>query len=210
MAKKNLAVLIIAALTASGVFAQGFGLSAGLGGYFGSDFGGGYEASGFKIEMPYFGGGGFAFFDATYAELSVGVLAGGGSWKSGGSEDFKVSLMNLDIALLGKFPIAVGSSLTVFPLLGADYQVTLSLKDKDGEELEKEGGDKMAGDFSALWFKLGGGLDYAITSNLYLRFEALYGIRLANKFETDTKDDNDVDILLGHGLTAKLAVGFKF
>jgi hypothetical protein len=209
MAKKNLAVLVIAALTASGVFAQGFGLSAGVGGYFGSDFGGGYEVLSKKTEMPYFGGGGFAFFDATYAELSVGVLAGALTMK-GGSKDTSNSLMNLDIALLGKFPIAVGSSLTVFPLLGADYQVTLSLKDEDGEDLENSDGDKMAGDFSALWFKFGGGLDYAITDNLYLRFEALYGIRLANKIETDEKDDHDADVLLGHGLTAKLAVGFKF
>jgi hypothetical protein len=209
MAKKNLAVLIIAALTASGVFAQGIGLSAGIGGYFGGDFGGGVEQGGEKMTMPYFGGGGFAFFDAKYAELSFGVFGGGGTWKMFG-EDVDISIMNMDIALLGKFPIAVGSSLTVFPLLGIDYQVTLSAKDEDGEEMENGDGDKMAGDYSALWFKFGGGLDYAITSKLYLRFEALYGIRLANKFETDMKDDFEADVLLGHGLTAKLAVGYKF
>jgi hypothetical protein len=210
MAKKNLAVLIIAALTASGVFAQGIGLSAGIGGYFGGDFGGGIEQGDEKIETPYFGGGGFAFFDAKYAELSFGVLGGGGTWKMM-SEDADMSIMNLDIALLGKFPIAVGSSLTVFPLLGVNYQATVSLKNEDGDEYEGFfGSDGGPSDFSALWFKFGGGLDYAITGNLYLRFEALYGIRLANKFETDMKDDFEADVLLGHGLTAKLAVGFKF
>jgi hypothetical protein len=201
MAKKNLAVLIIAALTASGVFAQGIGLSAGVGGYFGSDFGGGYEIDGEKSDTPYFGGGGFAFFDAKYAELSVGVLGGGGKWSS----EYTMSVMNMDLALLGKFPIAVGSSLTVFPLLGVDYQVALSIKDEDGEALDKPG------DYSALWFKLGGGLDYAITSKLYLRFDALYGIRLENEAERNAKKDfDDVKALLGHGLTAKLAVGYKF
>jgi hypothetical protein len=211
MARKNLAVLIIAALTASGVFAQGIGLSAGIGGYVGGDFGGGVEAGGEKIKTPYFGGGGFAFFDATYAELSVGVLGGGGTWEFGPlGGDVDMSIMNMDIALLGKFPIAIGSSLTVFPLLGADYQVTVSLKNEDGDDWKGFDGDGGPGDFSALWFKFGGGLDYAITGNLYLRFEALYGIRLANKFETDMKDEYDADVLLGHGLTAKLAVGFKF
>jgi hypothetical protein len=213
MAKKNLAVLIIAALTASGVFAQGIGLSAGIGGYFGSDFGGGVEVGGSKTETPYFGGGGFAFFDAKYAELSFGVLGGALTAKTE-NEDLSYSLVNLDIALLGKFPIAVGNSLTVFPLLGIDYQVTVSLKDEDGNEYEGFGGvDGVPGDFSALWFKFGGGLDYAITSKLYLRFEALYGVRIPNKVETDVKDKfdaYDADILLGHGLTAKLAVGYKF
>jgi opacity protein-like surface antigen len=202
MAKKNLAVLIIAALTASGVFAQGFGLSAGVGGYVGGDFGGGSEIDGEKGDTPYFGGGGFAFFDATYAELSVGVLGGGGKWSS----DYSASVMNLNISVLGKYPIAVGGKLSVFPLLGIDFQAALSVK-VDGEEHDKPE------EFSALWFKLGGGLDYAITGNLYLRFEALYGIRLENEAEKNTKKDNDgVDVttLLGHGLTAKLAVGFKF
>jgi opacity protein-like surface antigen len=205
MAKKNLAVLIIAALTASGVFAQGFGLSAGLGGYVGGDFGGGSEIDGEKGDTPYFGGGGFAFFDATYAELSAGVLVGGGKWSSA----YTVSIMNLNISVLGKYPIAIGEKLSVFPLLGIDYQAALSLKDEDGEDAT----DKTE-EFSALWFKLGGGLDYAITGNLYLRFEALYGIRLENEAEKNAKKDYgdvlDVKTLLGHGLTAKIAVGFKF
>jgi hypothetical protein len=210
MAKKNLAVLVIAALTASGVFAQDFGLSVGVGGYFGSDFGGGYEGGGRKVETPYLGGGGFAFFDATYAELSVGVLAGGGTWKVNGV-DTDMPIMNMDVALLGKFPVEIiGSGLTLFPLLGVDYQVTVSLKDEDGNDWKGFGGDGGRGDFTALWVKLGGGLDYAITYNFYLRFEVLYGIRLANKLETDAKDKYDADVFLGHGPTAKLAVGFEF
>jgi hypothetical protein len=75
-----------------------------------------------------------------------------------------------------------------------------------------------SGDFSALWFKFGGGLDFAFMQKLYLRLEALYGIRLANTLEKDMKDmvedlpgaDVEVKNLLGHGLTAKLAVGYKF
>jgi opacity protein-like surface antigen len=213
MAKKRLAVFIIAALAASGVFAQGQPkglISAGAGALIGGDFGGGlkYEDS-FKIETPYFGGGGFLFLDATYAELSFGILAGGGKMKmtqgsESGETDFTIT--NLNIGLLFKYPVTVGEKLSVFPLLGIDYQITVYAKYGDAEKLEKPG------DLSALWFKLGGGLDYDITSNVYLRGEALYGLRLANKMEKDMKDSMEgiPDMRLGHGLTVKLAVGCRF
>jgi opacity protein-like surface antigen len=230
MAKKSLVVFIIAALAASGLFAQereqgqpkSF-ISAGAGALIGGDFGGGVEFSGggsvYKLETPYFGGGGFLFFDATYAELSFGILAGGGKIKvpdmMGGDTDSTIT--NLNIGLLGKYPFAINEKLSVFPLLGIDYQITVSRK-IDGDEYERniDGSDGKPVDFSALWFKLGGGLDYDITSNVYLRGEALYGLRLANKMENDLKDAfddmgaSDSKTRLGHGLTVKLAVGYRF
>jgi hypothetical protein len=202
MAKKNLAVLVIAVLAVSGVFAQSF--SVGVGGYLGGDFGGGTEQGSQKSETPYFGGGGFAFFDATYAELSVGILFGSMTTKTGNVENTS-SLTNVDIALLGKFPIEIGDSLSIFPLLGVDYQATLSVKDKNGKEADSPG------DFSALWVKAGAGLDFSLTDSFFLRFEALYGIRLPNKVETDiTEKDSNAKALLGHGPTIKLAAGFRF
>jgi opacity protein-like surface antigen len=227
MAKKSLVVFIIAALAASGIFAQereqgqpkSF-ISAGAGALIGGDFGGGVEADGFKMEMPYFGGGGFLFLDATYAELSFGILAGGGKTKmemGGDSGDTDSTITNLNIGLLGKYPFAINEKLSVFPLLGIDYQITVSKK-FDGENYERnmDDSDGKPVDFSALWFKLGGGLDYDITSNVYLRGEALYGLRLANKMENDLKDAfddmgaSDPKTRLGHGLTVKLAVGYRF
>jgi hypothetical protein len=221
MARKSLVILFIAAFAAVGSFAQeNFSLSAGAGGLIGGDFGGGIEAgSNYKMEMPYFGGGGFLFFDATYAELSFGILAGGGTVKTtfgGNSTDTDTTVTNLNIGILGKYPVAINENLYVFPLLGIDYQITLSRKDSDGNEYKNPDGDESPGDFSALWFKLGCGLDYDITSNVYARFEALYGLRLANKMELDAKDslskltDDDVTTRLGHGLNVKLAIGYKF
>ncbi|MDR1468699.1 MAG: hypothetical protein LBT00_05340 [Spirochaetaceae bacterium] len=85
----------------------------------------------------------------------------------------------------------------------------------DGEEYKGLDDKGEPGDLSALWFKFGGGLDYSFTEKIYLRFEALYGLRLANKSEKDAKDQYqdygaDADTLLGHGLTVKLGVGYKF
>jgi predicted S18 family serine protease len=66
MAKKVLVLTVLAVVIAGGAFAQ-IKPSAGVGGYFTSDFGGGAEESQgggtVTIEMPYAGGGGFAFLD---------------------------------------------------------------------------------------------------------------------------------------------------
>jgi hypothetical protein len=141
--------------------------------------------------------------------LSAGVFGAGGTVDMG--EEVDTSFMGLDIGVLGKYPFAVSEKLSVFPLLGITYRVMLSAK-MDGEDYEGFGpdGDGGPGDFSALWFKFGGGLDYSFTEKVYLRGSLLYGIRLANKMENDMKDDWDADPLLGHGLEVKIAVGYKF
>jgi hypothetical protein len=240
MVKKGLFILALAAIAVGGAAAQddgeekkgAFKISAGAGGFFGSDFGGGFEVTGsmsgqevgkYTMKTPSAGGGGFIFLDATYAELNAAFF--GGSVKSkvkqeGGGvnsdQEDKMSGMTFNLGLLGKYPVAVNEKLKVFPLLGIEYDICLSLKDENGNELES------VGDYSALWFKLGGGLDFALSEKLYLRFETLYGLRLANKMEKDQKDSLekqyanipgvtvDAKTRLGHGLTAKLALGFVF
>jgi hypothetical protein len=194
------------------------------GGYFTSDFGGGAEASatGFdgSIKTPYYGGGGFAFFDATYAEVSLGFFSGGGTMDYDMRGFFEgeadMSVMGLDIGLLGKYPFAISEQLTVFPLLGIAYRIMLSAEDEDGDQIKNfatGGKDDVAGDLSALWFKLGGGLDYSFTDQIYLRGGLLYGLRLANAFEYDAVDAYkamDPKTRLGHGLEIKVAVGYRF
>jgi hypothetical protein len=228
MKKKVFLGLALVAFVAGGAFAlPELKLSAGAGGYFTSDFGGGAEASGggqtLSIKTPYAGGGGFAFFDATFAELSLGFFGGGGTIKSdvpeeaeeffGSSAESDISVVGLDIGLLGKYPFAISDKLTVFPLVGINYRAILSAK------LEDEDVDD-PGDFSALWFKFGGGLDFSFTDKLYLHSGLLYGLRLANTFENDMVDsydemaeglvEADTKTLLGHGLEIKLAVGYRF
>jgi hypothetical protein len=215
--------LLIAAVSAAGAFAlPEFKLSAGAGGYFTSDFGGGVEVSGggttiIPMKIPYAGGGGFAFLDATYAELSLGFFVGGGEYnreipdfQNGGIDksNRKLSITGLDIGLLGKFPIAIGEKLSVFPLLGITYRAVLSAKIENANL-------PSPGDLSALWFKGGGGLDFSLTDKLYLRGDLLYGLRLANKAENDSVKEYsdfpgaDAKALLGHGLEVKFAVGYR-
>jgi hypothetical protein len=211
-------VLLIAILVLGGAFAQpAFRLSVGGGGFAEYDaIGGGYEVSSgsqstkVNVYMPGLIGGVFAFFDVTYAELSIGFAGGiGGIVPDTDADAPNLSITNFNISLLGKYPFMVTEKLSVFPLLGIDYKIMLSVKDNDGNEADSPG------DFNALYFKFGGGLDYSFTEQIYLRFSALYGIRLPNQFETDminrAKDQNlSANALLGQGLTAKIAVGYKF
>jgi opacity protein-like surface antigen len=212
MNRKGLVALIaLAVLVAGGAFAQmpEFKLSAGAGGLFVSQFGGGARnASSNEDKFPYAGGGGFAFFDATFAELSFGFFAAGGKNKLINAQGITMmeadfSYTGLDISLLGKYPFTLTEQFTLFPLLGIDYRHFVSVKYKDTKL-------NNPGDWSALWFKFGAGADYAFTEHIFARLGVLYGIRLANKYEKDSVKAFGGDTLLGHGLDVKLAVGYRF
>jgi opacity protein-like surface antigen len=212
MNRKGLLVLVLTVVAAGSAFAQPeLKLSAGGGGFFASDFGGGFkinvtETTELEVKTPYAGGGAWVFFDAAFAELSLGFFAAGGNHKAynNGTQyaNADMSYAGLDIGLLGKYPFAPGERVTLFPLLGIAYRHFISVK---------TGGVKQdPGDWSALWFKLGGGADYAVTGHIYARLSVLYGIRLANSGENYIVSFGNGDTLRGHGLDIKLAVGYTF
>jgi opacity protein-like surface antigen len=218
---KKLLILVMFAVIGTAAFAQipEFKLSAGGGGLFAAGFGGGVEDPAYSEKDTFvnIGGGAYAFFDATFAELAVGFQGGSATDKyedPGFSAEDKGSFMAIDISLLAKWPFIFGK-LTVFPLLGIDYQIVLSRKWENGDQYTNPNGDEAPMDFNALWFQLGAGVDYAITDALYVRGEILYGIRLKNQADKDWKDGysytgSDIKNLLGHGPTFKIGVGYKF
>ena len=221
MAKKCLLALILAAFITGSAFAMpDLNFSVGAGVYLTGDFGGGWEASGggdsLTWKTPYFGGGGFIFFDATFAELSLGFFGAGGNMtfegRFGGqtiSDRERWSVGGFDIGLLGKYPVVMSDQLTLFPLLGLSYRVIFSAR-MDGESICDPG------DFSALWFKFGGGLDFAVNNRVFLRGQALYGFRVRNRFERDSVNDwgrypgVNASARLGHGLSIRFGVGYRF
>jgi hypothetical protein len=126
--------------------------------------GGGYESSNDwqteTIKFPYAGGGVFAFFDATYAEVSLGFWGGGGTYSyrydwgyDRNSLEYDMSFTGFGIGVLGKYPFAISNKLSIFPLLGITYRIMLSVKDEDGNQYKNFDGDDASGDFSALWFR---------------------------------------------------------
>jgi len=222
-------------------FAIGFGLlssasavewSAGGGAFFGNNFGGGVKLSvpflGTLLEVttPYAGGGFYGFLDAQYVEVSAGLMFCGGKTKVKGDLffdfddddfwdddddfwdddiEFKTSGMLLNIGVLAKYPIAKSESMTFFPAAGIEYSVCLSQKLEDIKNDD-------AGDHSRLWFKFGGGADFALGEKAYLRTTLLYGIGLKNKAEKDIIDETGgmLSAVMSHGLDIKVGVGFKF
>jgi hypothetical protein len=244
MAKKGLFVLALAVLSVGGVFAQiPFAMSVGFGGFIGGDFGGGLDVDNdftvlqstkTTVDTPYFGGGGYAFFDAKYAELTLGMYGGSGKLrlkqeaKTGPAfsiqQEADISIVNFNIGLSLKYPFGITKNFSAYPLAGIDYHIALSVKDGDGNEYTNPEGTEAPGDFSALCFNFGGGADYVLTEKMYLCFEALYSIRLPTRFEEDLKkyfkevinsvpagEGTQATLLrAGHGLMARLALGFKF
>jgi len=203
------------------------GLSAGASYGIVGDYGGGlfgiqglygryqYE---YKETKPWSGYVIGVFFDLVYAEVNLGITIGGGNpvstmdGESETNEDVEFLFTSLNIGVLGKCPIPLSYATTLFPIVGIDYVLCLNGVYND-EKFDGKDGAPNASDFSALWIKFGFGLDFNITNNVFFRPELLYGIRLANKYERNMVKNvllGDAETVLGHGLTAKVGVGFKF
>jgi len=223
--KRGILVLALLAIVATGAFAQGFSMAAGGGllfdwsvtgnGYKGTmDVAGGrgsYEASVRNLSF-----GGYGFFDATYAELDVsfayGMLTGksygeyyGSSfgWNGDGSQ------LQLGFTLLGKYPIGLGG-FTIFPLLGADYNLVLSQRDKAGNSYDRAGESNQFG-------LLGGvGFDFSFSSALFLRAEAMFHLRFPSKIwkdiaaTTSAGGYHDFKATYGMGPNIKIGLGYRF
>jgi len=199
-------------------------LSAGAGGFFDGDFGGGIEWNNGGAAMPYYGGGAYIFFDAVYAEVSAGYSSGGGKWESGAAQpdklpDMQRSSLNIGVSL--KYPIGAGL-VKFFPLAGIGYEAVISgkLEYSDGTETRKLDGAGLlpkAGTLSALWYRFGGGVDIAMGGSVYFRAEALYGLRTEREFEKYCAElykarttNTDAQTRPGGGLTFNAGIGVKF
>jgi hypothetical protein len=139
------------------------------------------------VKHPAWGGGGLAFLDATFVELSVGYAYGRtslmietGSQKTKYSDTFSV----LDAGLLGKYPIGLGK-LNLFPLLGVNCQRVFLPDDEN------------------IWrLQFGGGMDYSFTKKLCVPGQALFGVRLPR--------ENDDGLDLHTDYRTRLAIGYIF
>jgi len=219
-------------------------MSFGGGGFFAGDWGAGFygfeeTSSGIKgTETSSWSGGGIhAFFDVTYAEISVGLTFAGGTEEDAIAGVVIPSVVPTDVSgtflnlgVLGKYPIPLNDKMTLFPAVGIDYALCLSgaatklgIENKfDGLSLSGNPNptEPKAGDLSALWIKFGAGMDYNLTDKIYIRPEFLYGIRLSNSYEGMMEDlhkaaqigsstPSTMESVLGHGLTIKAGVGFR-
>jgi opacity protein-like surface antigen len=212
--KKSISILALLAIIATGAFAQGFPFPMSAGGGLLLDWSGNNGIDNAKLggKTGYFGYrllsiGGFGFFDATYAELDVSFAYGSATYVydfpgTNDNEDGG-SALQLGFTLLGKYPID-WNGFTLFPLLGADYNLVLSSKDKNGKPEDNPG------DNSQFGILAGAGLDYPLSSALFLRGEALFHLRLPSKDAKDAAKQSGGDTTFGMGPRIKVGVGYKF
>ena len=193
-------------------------ISAGVGAFIPGGLGGG-AAWGNKeqVAMPYTGTGAYLFFDAMYAEAFIGYSTGDGKWESVNTDpddlpDMQRSYLHVD--LFAKYPFGAGRT-KFFPLMGIGYELSIAgkLQFPDGEHYVFNGKNGRLGTnaLSAVWVRLGGGLDFDMGRSVYLRSEFLYGIRTANAYENDVAaSTGDGWTMPGHGFTLKIGLGIRF
>jgi len=204
--KKFIVVTILLALAAGGAFAQ-LSMSAGGGALFDFSTNNGAKDGGDLEGFRILSFGGYVFFDATYVEADVYFAYGKNTayQKVGGSSDSEDSgsSTQLGFSLLGKYPIELGS-ITIFPLLGVNYNMVLVYKYPGGDEF-KDSIEKLS-QFGILG---GIGMDYFITDSLYLRAEGLFHLRFPTKRWNDSAVDG-AKATLGMGPVVKVGLGYKF
>jgi hypothetical protein len=254
--KKIVALVFCVTLLGAGLYAENFSLSAGAGGLLGYTFtrytlesegrmgqGNDGDIKSFQ-SMDRFNYGGGLFFDATYAEFTV--LFQGGRHTYGESMDFRprggsrVSVSNmvgtgteafLGFTLLGKYPFDITEKISLFPLVGVEYQVAIiEWRKPQGDKLydrrwgmleadrDKNGDPYPISAWNSLWIDVGAGLDYYIVGPLFLRGEVLFGFRLITEYETGalemTKyqfESPDPKLVgLTGGPNVRICVGYKF
>ncbi|GMO66046.1 MAG: hypothetical protein Ta2A_14010 [Treponemataceae bacterium] len=171
-------------------------------------------------------GGIFAFFDATYVEASAALLISAVTQSVGipnlpihnlAPVEYHYTITQLQFSVLGKYPFTVAPKMTVFPLLGATYQVALSdYEDKlyKNFQVPAEKGYDMPnlGEYwNAFWVKLGVGYDLEITEQLFLRGKLVYGLKLPNAYELRMSKYWKASIAgMVNGPTLDVSIGYKF
>jgi lipopolysaccharide assembly outer membrane protein LptD (OstA) len=139
-----------------------------------------------------------AFFDATYAEIGLGLNF---------FNDDDTDTTYFSLSVLGKYPFDIGQKLTLFPLIGFDWNLFMSAKFGD-EEIKRADFEDDADELDMFIINFGLGADYALTDKLYLRGSLLYGIKVNSKSEQEIVDDGG-KVFTG-GPTFKVAVGYRF
>ena len=235
-------------LSAAAVFAADINLSAGAGGILGGAFtrynisADGTSRGGQRIEAEQlanqFDYGFLAFFDATYGTFSILLQNGVGSFdqpvknQPGMSSNGQSWETVLSFSLLGKYPFSLNEKLTVYPMLGMDYKVSLVQRRRFTSATPY--GDAVIdptvmpdpstsltssqADFNSFHVRLGGGAEYLLTDRIFVRGDVLFGIRLMTDYERKNLDymkkmtyDNSPKLGgLSFGPSVRLAAGYRF
>jgi hypothetical protein len=221
---KKISIIILSAVLPVAVFGADFSLSTGGGVFLGGLFTRyTLTAQGEMVvpvdvlstqEINQINYGGYLFFDAAFAEFSIGLHLGNNNWKENisatnidtGNEEYGSAArgtgmeLMMDLSLLGKYPFHLGERFIIFPLAGAEYQAALleyrkqdfhkEMHDRTDGVLEKDANGEAyeVSMWNSLLIVIGAGLDFSLVHRMFLRTEFLYGFRLQTPYEFDALD----------------------
>jgi len=133
-----------------------------------------------------------AYFDATYALAAFGFRANGDPHRTittvdGATIDTNETVLDrrsgfLTFSLLGRYPFAVGP-VTLFPLLGIEYDLNLYVKAADGTDLKAAIPEEERAWLNQFWFKSGVGADILVYQGLYVRPLVVLGFKILDPGE---------------------------
>jgi opacity protein-like surface antigen len=218
---KKLLALLVVLLLATGAFAQDINISAGATvNYIFWDAGALDAAPPNDVEENWSFISIGAFVDVTYAMFSVSyafslggpnvILSVDGTKDDAASEANttnaeKYAAGYLVITALGKYPIDVGG-VTIFPMLGVEYQLNLSLTD-DGNDQKDGFTDDQNASLNDFYILGGLGADFNVAENIYIRAMVLYAYNLT----PDTPFTAGGDFTeWGWNIKGGISVGFMF
>ena len=247
--KKTSGFLFLVTVLCGNLWAADFSLSAGAGSLIGGLFtrytleaDGVSNGNPMKVDavqdMDQFNYGGLVFFDAAYGEFNITIQNGINHWQQildiGGLESNTPSRGNgwesmLGFAILGKYPFHLRELLTLFPILGMEYQVALIQErtQPDGyiydrsdglREKDKDGNAYSISDWNSFFVNVGCGADFPDKGRFFVRGEVLYSIRLMTGYETKNLEymkamtgDNAPKLYgITSGPALRLCAGYRF
>lgn len=184
--KKLVAVLALFVLITVGVFAQ-IKMSVGGGLLLDYSGGNGVEVMGTEAGFDFLSYGLYSFFDATYVEASLYFTFG---TSEGNGQGYSGDTTSLGVTVLAKYPFELGPVI-VFPLAGIGYNNILSI--------DPEMPGLKSFDFNKSGLLFGGGIDFNITDNLFLRATAVFQTNFVN-----------LDSTWGMGTQIKVGIAYRF
>ena len=209
---------ILALLISLGPPAPAFDLGLNLG--FGTFFTHTYENDQWTIEdndphedfkSLYSIWGAYGFFDATLAELLIGIGGAHGVYGIDAGRRYEGGGPVLTLGVLGKYPFRLVNAVTFYPLLGVEYQRLLGAVEGNKKAFPEAAREQAKDAFTSVWFKFGAEADFAITGRLYFRAGFLYGVKFYSKTEEDFYNANKeaIQFYAFHGPAFRLALGYK-
>jgi opacity protein-like surface antigen len=173
---------------------------------------------------------GFAYFDITYLQASLGFgmssrevskkivdeigLLEGQYLDAYYGDYYQMSF--LSFCLLLKYPFRM-EGFTVFPAIGIEYDRNLSFTNADGKNVKADMSGDEKDNLNMFWIKGGVGIDIPVFKEIYLRPEVLVAYKLHSKLERDRieswkSSDLNIDTVsfTAYKVDIGLMVGYRF